>query len=290
MKSKACLKCGYERVESDIEVAQEHTCPSCGIVYAKFEASLLTAEEDKEPSLEDKMKEIRERKPSASKTLRQESRISPWKGELVSRNMLWKMLRVVFYAYIGMISLALTKFAVDSSLWGLVPAFIFLPFGLVCLRKAFRTYYSESVLPQADNTLEKIDVYFDGVLPEIGEVTGAIILLLIIIATAVNLFSSSSSSGSKEKSEVSYSDAVWIGKTAVRNVLKNSDSAMFRSIEYVKNGGGGFVCGEVNSKNSFGGFSGWQHFIAVGTQTVYLEEQVSGFRNVWRDVCLGKAW
>jgi len=287
MKSKACLKCGYERVESDIEVAQEHTCPSCGVVYAKFEASLLTAEEDKVPSLEDKMEEIRERKPSIRRTPRQVSRASPWVREFAS----WNIFGVVFYAVIGAYILILTAgMVVNFSSWALLPALVFLPFGLACLRKAFRTYYSESVLLEADNTLEKIDVYFDGVLPEIGETVGAIILLLIIVSAAVNFFSSSSSSESKGKSEVSYSDAVWIGKTAVRSVLKDSDSAEFRSIEYVKNADGGFVCGEVNSKNSFGGFSGWQHFISAGTQTVYLEEQVSDFRNVWRDVCIGKAW
>jgi len=73
-------------------------------------------------------------------------------------------------------------------------------------------------------------------------------------------------------------------------LLKDSDSAEFRGIEYMRFKSGGFICGEVNSKNSFGGFSGWQHFISAGTQTAYLEEQVSGFRGIWRDYCRGKAW
>jgi len=91
-------------------------------------------------------------------------------------------------------------------------------------------------------------------------------------------------------SEVSHADAVWIGKQAVKGLLKDSGSAKFRGIEYVRFKSGGFICGEVNSKNSFGGFSGWQHFISAGTQTAYLEEQVSGFRGIWRDYCRGKAW
>jgi len=287
--SKECLKCGYERVESDIEVAQEHTCPSCGVVYSKFEASLLTAEEDEAPSLEDKMQEIRERRPSIRKTRRQESRTSPspWKGKLAP----WNIFKVVFYAIIGAILLLLTIIMVLLiGPWGLLSVFIFLPFGLLCLRKAFRTYYSESVLSVADNTLEEIDVYFDGVLPKIGKGVLQFTFVFIIAMQVADFFRSPSSSGSKEIGEVSHADAIWIGKKAVKSLLKDPDSAEFRGIEYMRFKSGGFICGEVNSKNSFGGFSGWQHFISAGTQIVYLEEQVSGFRGIWKDYCKDKAW
>lgn len=93
-----------------------------------------------------------------------------------------------------------------------------------------------------------------------------------------------------DKGKVSHADAVWIGKTAVKRLLKDSDSAEFRGIEYVRFKSGGFACGEVKSKNSFGGNTGWQHFISAGTQTAYLEEQVTDFRAIWRDYCRGKAW
>ncbi len=93
-----------------------------------------------------------------------------------------------------------------------------------------------------------------------------------------------------DKGKVSHADAVWIGKKAVKRLLKDSDSAEFRGIEYMRFKSGGYICGEVNSKNSFGGFSGWQHFISAGTQSAYLEEQVADFRGIWRDYCRGKAW
>ncbi len=96
------------------------------------------------------------------------------------------------------------------------------------------------------------------------------------------------SSGSKN--DVSYADTVWLGKTAVKSLLKNPETAEFRSIEYVKFKTGGFICGEVKSKNSFGGYSGWQHFISAGSQNTYLEEQVQGFKGIWLDYCVGKPW
>jgi len=36
--SKKCIKCGYERLPSD--VAPDYECPKCGVIYAKAEAAL----------------------------------------------------------------------------------------------------------------------------------------------------------------------------------------------------------------------------------------------------------
>lgn len=92
------------------------------------------------------------------------------------------------------------------------------------------------------------------------------------------------------KNDVSHVDAAWIGKTSVKALFKNPEAAEFRNIEYIKFKTGGFICGEVNSKNSFNGYSGWQHFISAGSQTAYLEEQIQGFKGIWRDYCAGKPW
>ncbi len=96
---------------------------------------------------------------------------------------------------------------------------------------------------------------------------------------------------SSGNSKISHGDAVWIGKKAVKRLLKDPESAEFRNIDYInKDSGGGYICGEVNSKNSFGGYSGWQHFVSSGTKSAYLEEQVSSFRSIWNEFCAGKAW
>ena len=52
--------------------------------------------------------------------------------------------------------------------------------------------------------------------------------------------------------------AKWIvrGKEAVKNRLKDPDSANFRNVFY-KNAGGHVICGEVNSKGGFGGYAGF---------------------------------
>ncbi|MDR2625322.1 MAG: hypothetical protein LBC37_03235 [Zoogloeaceae bacterium] len=64
--------------------------------------------------------------------------------------------------------------------------------------------------------------------------------------------------------------------------LKDADSAEFRNQQ-------GF-CGEVNSKNSFGGFTGFQRFIAADKDKVIFERD-SGFNAeefayMWNELCV----
>jgi hypothetical protein len=44
--------------------------------------------------------------------------------------------------------------------------------------------------------------------------------------------------------------------------LKDPDSAKFRNMRFVKYNGRTVVCGEVNSKNSYGGYVGFENFVA----------------------------
>ena len=86
--------------------------------------------------------------------------------------------------------------------------------------------------------------------------------------------------------------AAWmaIGKDAVRAKLKDPDSATFRNVRFHKAILEGkptpVTCGEVNSKNGFGGFSGFQRFISGGgAATTFLEEEVEDFANAWTMMC-----
>jgi hypothetical protein len=48
------------------------------------------------------------------------------------------------------------------------------------------------------------------------------------------------------------------------------------------------VCGEVNSKNGFGGYGGYQHFISAGTDALtYLQEsaELENFGELWAKLC-----
>ena len=65
-------------------------------------------------------------------------------------------------------------------------------------------------------------------------------------------------------------------KAAVLARLKDPDSAEFRNL----NGS----CGEVNSKNSMGGYSGFERFVAIGNK-VYFESQDRLFESTWRSAC-----
>ncbi|WP_050759427.1 PI-PLC domain-containing protein [Luminiphilus syltensis] len=77
------------------------------------------------------------------------------------------------------------------------------------------------------------------------------------------------------------------GKDAVRAKLKDPKSAEFRNV-YFNRGSDGtpMTCGEVNAKNSFSGYSGWQKFISAGSaELTFLEEEVADFWQVWNIYC-----
>ncbi len=77
------------------------------------------------------------------------------------------------------------------------------------------------------------------------------------------------------------------GKDAVRGLLKDPGSAEFREV-YFHRGDEGIpmVCGQVNSKNGFGGYVGYQYFISAGNPVLtFLQNHESDFRNVWDRFC-----
>lgn len=74
-------------------------------------------------------------------------------------------------------------------------------------------------------------------------------------------------------------------KKAVKNTLKDPISAEFGNIFFNETDEVGAVaCGTVNSKNSFGAYSGFQPFISNG-KTVFLQEKDSNFSSVWQAAC-----
>lgn len=85
---------------------------------------------------------------------------------------------------------------------------------------------------------------------------------------------------------------VWILETqdGVRQRLKDPSSAEFRNSRFVDFEGIPIVCGEVNGKNSFGAYGGFQHFIASGTELAFLENdmEASEFRTAWNKMCAGR--
>jgi hypothetical protein len=71
---------------------------------------------------------------------------------------------------------------------------------------------------------------------------------------------------------------------AVQQKLKDPESARFRNVQFFRGIKNMPLCsGEVNSKNSFGGYGGYQRFISAGNlNTTFLEEQVQDFDGTLR--------
>ncbi len=81
----------------------------------------------------------------------------------------------------------------------------------------------------------------------------------------------------------------WIltGKDTVKAKLKDPESADFRNVRFFSGGGIPVACGEVNAKNGFGGYNGFERFIATGPEGAFLESEVSdGIGKVWNRFCV----
>lgn len=73
----------------------------------------------------------------------------------------------------------------------------------------------------------------------------------------------------------------------MRGVLKDPDSAQYRDVWQVNvtsDAGTLFAfCGEVNSRNSFGGYGGFRHLVATPVMAASSEHE--GFDNLYKEVC-----
>lgn len=112
-----------------------------------------------------------------------------------------------------------------------------------------------------------------------------IISILIFLAP----FTASSAPEDSYKSTTDAKKIAWMdkGMSAAKGLLKDPGSAEFRNV-YFHRGADNIpmTCGEVNSKNSFGGYGGFQKFISGGkAELTFLEEQVADFSVAWARFC-----
>lgn len=114
-------------------------------------------------------------------------------------------------------------------------------------------------------------------------------LKILSFMLIIFVFSGCSNNGkSKNDNNEKYKELSWIeiGKDSVRNKLKDPSSAEFRNV-FFNNNGTPVSCGEVNSKNSFGAYKGYQRFISAGSVLTVLEEEISdGIQPVWNQYCV----
>lgn len=85
-------------------------------------------------------------------------------------------------------------------------------------------------------------------------------------------------------------DIAWVEhmQDKVRERMKDPESVQFRNSRIYR----GFnnspvVCGEVNAKNSFGGYNGFSGFIAAGSSLIIVEQDMAPgeFQKSWKQIC-----
>jgi len=118
--------------------------------------------------------------------------------------------------------------------------------------------------------------------------TGISILGFLFFAV-VAWVSLNPSENKQEERSLDNKKLTWVsaGKIATKAKLKDSSSAEFRNV-YFNRGSDNIpmTCGEVNSKNSFGSYTGYQRFVSAGkSELTFLEEQVPDFNTVWNRFC-----
>lgn len=76
-------------------------------------------------------------------------------------------------------------------------------------------------------------------------------------------------------------------KDGIRRKMKDPDSARFEGVFFSASGVTPVACGRVNAKNSFGGYGGFQRFIAAGDIIGILEEETAQgqFSKDWARLC-----
>jgi len=101
----------------------------------------------------------------------------------------------------------------------------------------------------------------------------------------------------KAEPESPYADtgrqAAWVanGQQSIKGQLKDPESATFRNVHFYSGGGTPVVCGEVNARNGFGGYTGYERFVAAGTLIAAVESQVEGGLDpVWKKFCKRASW
>lgn len=71
------------------------------------------------------------------------------------------------------------------------------------------------------------------------------------------------------KNQVSERDAISEAMASITKKLKDPGSAQFRNVEMRLFEGKPIICGEVNAKNSYGGYTGFTRFVASNYDSTF---------------------
>ena len=83
-------------------------------------------------------------------------------------------------------------------------------------------------------------------------------------------------------------DNARFGGKFLRGILKDANSAQFKDVSYTETG---TICGYINSRNSFGAYTGWEIFLITSNIPMIDEGSYSertAMHNQWNKLCAHK--
>ena len=106
--------------------------------------------------------------------------------------------------------------------------------------------------------------------------------LVLVSVLAVGLAACGKSAAEKQREEAATLTS--LGEKYVKEKVLEPASAQFRN-QFI--GKGGAPCGEVNTKDAFGGYIGYQRYISVARDLTMLAQDVSPaeFEQQWQQLC-----
>jgi hypothetical protein len=106
--------------------------------------------------------------------------------------------------------------------------------------------------------------------------------VLLVMAALVIMTGCGETTTQKKRKEAT--DLISMGEKYVREKIRDPASAQFRN-QFI--GKGGAPCGEVNAKDAFGAYLGYQRYISVARELTMLAQDMPAeeFEESWREMC-----
>jgi len=101
-------------------------------------------------------------------------------------------------------------------------------------------------------------------------------------ASAASVAAVSAAGGGASPSDIS--GYAVLAKQKMADGLMDPEAAKYKDVHAYAVNGAYVFCGQINGKNGYGGYTGYERFIASSV-IVGTEGNVTGFNKVWRQFC-----
>jgi len=123
----------------------------------------------------------------------------------------------------------------------------------------------------------------------VGAVLIAVVAINSFQSTKARLAKATRGDSGTAMDEPHHDDQFYVNMAqwALKKRLKDPESATFSNISVTQHGDTVATCGDVNSKHSFGGFTGKKSFLVVGSLAATEDDLEPGvFSAIWNRVCV----